>query len=104
MMIKSSIYLKPEELVRARAGQSQLFPNGIPECGTDAMRFSLCSFLTMARDMNLDVLRIEGYRKFCNKLWNATKFAKMQLGDQYTPLKKSLVGERPEGIQFSVVG
>jgi valyl-tRNA synthetase len=67
--------LDPREIEKAKAGQKQDFPNGIPECGTDAMRFALCSYMTQARDINLDILRVQGYRFFCNKLWNATKFA-----------------------------
>ncbi|XP_058834908.1 valine--tRNA ligase [Topomyia yanbarensis] len=67
--------LDPREIERAKAGQKQDYPNGIPECGTDAMRFALCSYMTQARDINLDILRVQGYRFFCNKLWNATKFA-----------------------------
>lgn len=77
--------LDPKEIDRAKAGQKQDFPNGIPECGTDAMRFALCSYLTQARDINLDILRVQGYRFFCNKLWNATKFALMyfESGQKY---------------------
>lgn len=67
--------LDPKEIDKAKQGQKQDYPNGIPECGTDAMRFALCSYLTQARDINLDILRVQGYRFFCNKLWNATKFA-----------------------------
>ncbi|CAB4067286.1 VARS [Lepeophtheirus salmonis] len=73
--------LDPKEIARAQAGQKQDYPNGIPECGTDALRFALCSYTAQGRDINLDVLRIQGYRFFCNKLWNATKFALMYLGD-----------------------
>ncbi|KAG5673539.1 hypothetical protein PVAND_003579 [Polypedilum vanderplanki] len=67
--------LDPREIEKAKAGQKQDFPNGIPECGTDAMRFTLCNYMTQARDINLDIMRVQGYRFFCNKLWNATKFA-----------------------------
>eukprot|EP00096_Caligus_rogercresseyi_P012501 TRINITY_DN5251_c0_g1_i1.p1 TRINITY_DN5251_c0_g1~~TRINITY_DN5251_c0_g1_i1.p1 ORF type:complete len:1155 (+),score=367.54 TRINITY_DN5251_c0_g1_i1:65-3466(+) len=73
--------LDPKEVVKAQAGQKQDYPNGIPECGTDALRFALCSYTAQGRDINLDVLRIQGYRFFCNKLWNATKFALMYLGE-----------------------
>lgn len=67
--------LDPKEIAKACEGQKQDFPNGIPECGTDATRFALCSYNLHSRDINLDISRIQGYRFFCNKLWNATKFA-----------------------------
>lgn len=67
--------LDPKEIEKAKLGQKQDYPDGIPECGVDAMRFALCAYLTAARDINLDILRVQGYRFFCNKLWNATKFA-----------------------------
>ncbi|XP_063624402.1 valine--tRNA ligase isoform X1 [Cydia splendana] len=68
--------LDPKEIERAKAGQKQDYPNGIPECGTDALRFALCA-MTQGRDLNLDVQRVQGYRFFCNKLWNTAKFALM---------------------------
>ncbi|XP_072949583.1 valine--tRNA ligase [Epargyreus clarus] len=68
--------LDPREIEKAEQGQKQDYPNGIPECGTDALRFGLCA-MTQGRDLNLDILRVQGYRFFCNKLWNATKFALM---------------------------
>lgn len=67
--------LDPKEIEKAKAGQKRDYPNGIPECGVDAMRFALCSYVLQGRDINLDILRVQGYRFFCNKLWNATKFA-----------------------------
>lgn len=82
--------LDPKEIDKAKAGQKQDFPNGIPECGTDAMRFALCSYLTQTRDINLDILRVQGYRFFCNKLWNATKFALLyfESGQKYDVVNK----------------
>lgn len=77
--------LDPREIKKAEDGQQLSFPNGIPECGTDAMRFALCAYTTGGRDINLDILRVEGYRKFCNKIYQATKFALMRLGDDYVP-------------------
>ncbi|OBA22679.1 hypothetical protein METBIDRAFT_48289 [Metschnikowia bicuspidata var. bicuspidata NRRL YB-4993] len=77
--------LDPREIEKAAAGQKQSYPNGIPECGTDAMRFALCAYTTGGRDINLDILRVEGYRKFCNKIYQATKFVLGRLGDDYVP-------------------
>ena len=77
--------LDEKERKKAQAGQKADFPDGIPECGTDAMRFALVSYTAQGRDINLDVLRVVSYRHWCNKLWNATKFAMMNLGDEYVP-------------------
>ncbi|KAG8552851.1 hypothetical protein GDO81_003110 [Engystomops pustulosus] len=82
--------LDPAEMERAKDGQKADYPSGIPECGTDALRFALCAYTSQGRDINLDVNRILGYRHFCNKLWNATKFAMRGLGDTYTPPPSSL--------------
>jgi valyl-tRNA synthetase len=95
--------LDAKEIKKAQDGQAADYPDGIPECGTDALRFALCSYTSQGRDINLDVKRVEGYRKFCNKLWNAIRlvfivfsennrfrFAQMQLGDDFVPAKDVL--------------
>ncbi|CAG0888045.1 unnamed protein product [Darwinula stevensoni] len=92
--LEESGNLDEKEIAKAKEGQKQDYPNGIPECGTDALRFALCAYLTPGRDINLDVLRVQGYRFFCNKLWNATKFAVSCLGDKFIP---SLSPQLPEG-------
>jgi valyl-tRNA synthetase len=66
--------LDAKEVARAKAEQTKEFPNGIPECGSDALRFGLLAYTMQGRDVNLDILRVLGYRQFCNKLWQATRF------------------------------
>lgn len=78
--------LDEKEIAKAAAGQKKDYPKGIPQCGTDALRFTLCAYTAAGRDINLDIMRVEGYRKFCNKLWNATRFALLKLQDGFTPL------------------
>lgn len=67
--------LPQAEVKRAIADQKEDYPQGIPECGADALRIGLLAYMTQGGDINLDVQRVIGYRNFCNKLWNATKFA-----------------------------
>lgn len=75
--------LDPKELKYAIEGQKRDYPQGIPECGTDALRFALCAYTMQGRDINLDILRVQGYRFFCNKIWNATKFSLMYLDSNF---------------------
>ncbi|WJX89984.1 Valine--tRNA ligase, mitochondrial 1 [Trifolium repens] len=77
--------LDPKELVVAIEGQKKDFPNGIDECGADALRFALVSYTAQSDKINLDIQRVVGYRQWCNKLWNAVRFAMSKLGDNYTP-------------------
>jgi valyl-tRNA synthetase len=77
--------LEEKEIKKAAQGQAQDYPDGIPQCGTDAMRFALVAYTAQGRDINLDVLRVVGYRHWCNKMWNAIRFAMMNLGEGYAP-------------------
>ncbi|KAK9292131.1 hypothetical protein L1049_020089 [Liquidambar formosana] len=77
--------LDPSELVVAKEGQVKDFPNGIVECGADALRFALVSYTAQSDKINLDIQRVVGYRQWCNKLWNAVRFAMSRLGDDYVP-------------------
>lgn len=83
--------LDEREIVKAKSGQAKDYPKGIPQCGTDALRFALCSYQGGGRDINLDILRVEGYRKFCNKLWNAIRFAMLKLDADFVPEPTSKV-------------
>lgn len=73
--------LPSKEIVKAKKDQTQDFPDGIPECGSDALRFGLLAYTVQGRDVNLDLKRVVGYRQFCNKLWNANLFALQFLSD-----------------------
>jgi len=90
--------LAPQEIAKATEGQKKDFPKGISECGTDAMRFALCSYTSQGTDINLDINKVVALRNFCNKLWNAVKFSLMNLGPDYKPLGeiRLLGNESPE--------
>lgn len=77
--------LDPGELAVAAAAQKKDFPYGIPECGTDALRFALCSHGILGGDLHLSVSEVLNYRHFCNKLWNALRFVLRALGDNFVP-------------------
>ncbi|KAM5477158.1 putative valine--tRNA ligase [Microsporum audouinii] len=77
--------LAEKEVAIATKFQKKAFPKGIPECGADALRFSLLAYSTGGGDINFDIQVIHGYRRFCNKIYQATKFVLGKLGDDFKP-------------------
>lgn len=82
--------LPQAEVKNAEKYQKKAFPQGIPEVGADALRFSLANYTQVSGiDINFDVKTMHGYRKFCNKIYQATKYVLGKLGDDFVPRKTS---------------
>lgn len=83
--------LHPSEVQKATKYQKTAFPDGIPQCGADALRFTMINATTGGGDINLDVKVIHAYRKFCNKIFQATKYVIGSLPKDFVPAKDGAV-------------
>jgi valyl-tRNA synthetase len=94
--------LDPREVEKAKKLQAEQFPKGIAQCGSDALRFGLLHYTMSGKNVNLDVDRVQGYRRFCNKLWQATRFTLFfALKEGYMPPGPVATAEQLKSYPFA---
>ncbi|KAJ3948036.1 valine--tRNA ligase [Colletotrichum fioriniae] len=84
--------LHPSEVAKAEKYQKQAFPDGLPRNGADSLRFTMAALTSTSGDVNFDVKVMTGWRKFCNKIWQASKYVLGNLPADFVPAKEATVG------------
>ncbi len=97
-LIKKRIYglMQPAMAKKIEKNTQHEFPNGIPNFGTDALRYTFCSFASYTREIRFDINRLAGYRNFCNKLWNASRYVLMNTEDKETHASSDMILSLPD--------